>query len=503
MIGLAKRIHQLYQNPVLHSQYAGRVELRPYQQPALKAIVESVRKRLGLSFVVIFSRQSGKNEDQLALYDYLLEIFQKVGGDIVHVEPTYKPQTVIAMRRLTARLKRNPLTRGRWKKEAGYIFSIGAASIHHFSGEPTANVVGGTASLLLSVNEAQDIEPDKYDKEFKPMAASTNATRVFWGTRWPNSLLERELEFALAAQAEDGIQRVFIVDADEVGKYVPAYKKFVAEEVKRLGRQHPLIKTQYFCESIEGAAGMFPAGRIALMHGEHAPQVIPTPGKIYAFILDVAGQDEAVFSGADQLENPGRDAVNLKIVEVDLSTLPDLKRPTYKVVYRQEWTGQKHTVIRRQLKAMGDLWRPIHWVIDATGVGEGLWAMLDEDFPTYTKPPELRRVIPFKFNSTTKSSLGYDFLGLIDGNRYKEYAPFDEHLLEQLQKCTYSVGVGPSKPMKWGVPDGTTNTHKDPVHDDDVITGALCTVLDGAKWAVPTPTVTIKPKDPLKRRTHA
>jgi len=460
MNGLARRINAMYKNPFLHSKYAGRVKLRAYQEPPIQAIVESVRKRLGLSFVVIFSRQSGKNESQLALYDYLLEIFQKVGGDMIHVEPTYKPQTIIAMRRLTARLNRNPLTRGRWKKEAGYIFTIGAASLHHFSGDPSANVVGATASLLLSVNEAQDVTPEKFDKDFKPMAASTDATRVFWGTRWPDSLLERELEFARAAEAEDGIQRVFIVDADEVGKHIAAYKKFVEEEVKRLGRQHPLVKTQYFCELIKGAAGMFPPDRIAMMQGAHLALTTPEPEKIYAFLIDVAGQDESAFDGSEVLNNPGRDAVNLKIVQVDLSENP--ASPTYRVVTRLEWTGKKHTDIRKSVKALGDVWHPQYIVIDATGVGEGLWSMLDEDFPTLheVKADELRRVHPFKFSSSSKSSLGYSLLGLIDSGRYGEYAPVDEHLIEQLNHGKYSTGVGPDKPMKWGVPNTAKNLKK-------------------------------------------
>ena len=66
-----------------------------------------------------------------------------------------------------------------------------------FSGENTAKVVGATADLLLKVDEAQDIDPAKFDKEFDPMTASTNATRVFWGTAWTwQTLLPRQMERA-------------------------------------------------------------------------------------------------------------------------------------------------------------------------------------------------------------------------------------------------------------------------------------------------------------------
>jgi hypothetical protein len=51
--------------------------------------------------------------------------------------------------------------------------------IHFLSAAPSSNIVGATVSLLLECDEAQDVEIAKWDKEIAPMAASTNATRVF------------------------------------------------------------------------------------------------------------------------------------------------------------------------------------------------------------------------------------------------------------------------------------------------------------------------------------
>ena len=121
------------------------------------------------------------------------------------------------MRRLERVLKRNPLTFKEWRKEAGYIYRIGTARIFFLSGAPDSNIVGATASLLLEVDEAQDLEAEKYDKDIAPMAASTNATRVFWGTAWTSqTLLARELRSAREAEREDGQRRVFVVDAERV-----------------------------------------------------------------------------------------------------------------------------------------------------------------------------------------------------------------------------------------------------------------------------------------------
>ncbi len=37
---------------------------------------------------------------------------------------------------------------------------------------------------------------------------------------------------------------------------------------------------------------MFPPARRALMQGTHPARLAPEPGKIYALLLDVAGEDE-------------------------------------------------------------------------------------------------------------------------------------------------------------------------------------------------------------------
>ena len=79
--------------------------------------------------------------------------------------------------------------------------------------------------------------------------------------------------------------------------------------------------------------------------------------------------------------NPGRDSTTVSIVEVDLSTVKTLQLPTYRVIARHAWQGINHLDIFGRVKALADSWRPQHIVMDATGVGEGLWAMLDRAFP--------------------------------------------------------------------------------------------------------------------------
>ncbi len=71
-------------------------------------------------------------------------------------------------------------------------------------------MVGATASTLLQPDaEAQDIGIE-YDKQIAPMAASTSATRVFWGTAWirHQACWRVSLRLARQAEARDGIRCV-------------------------------------------------------------------------------------------------------------------------------------------------------------------------------------------------------------------------------------------------------------------------------------------------------
>jgi len=435
MPALKDNIKQLLKDVAKFCRYGSGLTLRNYQLEPAEAIVDSVIHNRGLSFVVIFPRQSGKNELQAQIQTYLLTIFSMLEAEIVSVSPTWNPQAHNAMRRIERVLANNLITRDMWEKHHDYIFRVGKARVFFLSGSPSANIVGATANILLSIDEAQDIQIDKFDKDIAPMAASTNATRVFWGTAWTsNTLLAREYALAKALQERDGVQRVWRLSVDHVVSEVPAYGKFVAEQVAKLGRDHPMVKTQYYSEDIDAQGGLFPPSRISLLYGVHPPQSTPIRGPVYVMTLDVAGEDEchqgisakcraAGAAGEDEnendiknLSNPARDATALTIAEVDLSTVedPGLLLPTYRVVFRKKWVGVKHTKIYSQILAYAESWRIRYLVVDATGVGAGLSAFLSRSLGS--------KVIPFVFNARTKSTLGWSFLAMIDSGRLKEYA---------------------------------------------------------------------------------
>lgn len=462
------------------------LRLRTYQLAVARAITESVIFRKGLSFVVVFPRQSGKNELQAQIEAFLLTLFSLIRASMVKISPTIQPQSQNAIGRLEQILSRSILTRSRWIKKSGYIFQIGSCLLHFLSGSPTANIVGATANLLLECDEAQDVEISKWDKEIAPMAASTNATRVFWGTAWTSrTLLARELRVARLAEQADGTRRTWVLTADEVGAEVPAYRKFVDEQVARLGRNNPLVRTQYFSEEIDSEGGMFPLSRRILMMGAHLPQNQPIPGRAYAFTIDVAGQDEGAVAELEKLANPSRDSTVLTIFELDTSGVNDplIRRPTYRVMNRRIWQGVKHSQLYGTILRLAEQWSPVKVIIDATGVGAGLASFLMDRLGS--------RLVPFEFSQMSKSDLGWDFITAIESGRYKEYrasdgmSPMDEEMNRQLEHCQYSILDGPGKVMRWGVPDGRRDVSTgELVHDDYIVSAALISVLDHESWGV-------------------
>ncbi len=482
---LVKQIKRIQRNIETFSHRAGGVKLRAYQLPAAKAIVKSVEEGQGLSFVVIMSRQAGKNETQAQIEAYLLSKYRLQDVGIVKVSPTFKPQTENAMHRLDDRLDTNLLTRNAWRKRSGYQRLVGRAVMSFFSGNKRASVVGATASLLLEVDETQDVLPEKYDKEFAPMAASTNATRVFWGTAWTTtSLLARARREAEAAEKLDGIRRVFIYDSDDVRAVLPAYGKFVDGEVARLGRNHPFIKTQFFCEELHAEGKLFNAQRMALIKTREPAHEEPQENAIYAFLIDVAGQDEAVMADpAAEMMNAGRDSTTLSIVEVDLSTIEIQSKPSYKIVHRQAWIGQNHLTIFGKIKSLAEYWKPTKQVIDASGVGEGLWAMLDARFTD--------EVIPVKFSSKVKSEIGWGFLTIIETGRFSD-ATDSEAARKQYVACQSEIRPGPGKILKWSVPENERDTEGLLIHDDYLLADSLVAILDKLEWTLGFKTTQIK-----------
>lgn len=447
---------------------AGR-PLRGYQLAPARSIVNSVLHRRGLTFAVVMSRQAGKNETSAQIEAYLLCRFMRRGGTIVKAAPTYAPQLAISQLRLEAVLA-NPWT-ARATRRQGRALRLGQARCSFLSAQPGANVVGATADLLLECDEAQDVDPAKWDRDFAPMGAATNVTTVFWGTVWTSTtLLAQRVRALRTLEAADGVRRVFYTPWPEVAAELPAYRRYVECEIARLGPNHPLIRTQYALVEVDGQVGLFPPERRQHMRGDHSRCREPRaarPGARYVITVDVAGEANGAVGQPPRVAPTHRDATALTVFEVDAGD--SLPGQIYRVADRRVWTGTPQTALYAEIVDLARaVWHARRVVIDATGLGAGLASFLRRALGESV-------VTPFVFTARSKSDLGWAFLALCDTGRFKDHAPDgspeQDLFWRQVEAAQGEIADGPGRRLRWSVPDPA-------LHDDVLVSAALIAALD-------------------------
>ncbi len=391
-----------------------RQRLRPYQIEPGRAILDSVLRRKGLSFSVEIARQGGKNELSVQLEALLLTLNLMKNVDSVKCAPSFEPQARISLRRLWTRINEAGLT-AIAGIDAGHAVRIGRARTLFMSADPESNVAGHTAQLLLEVDEAQDVNEEKFDRDFRPMAAATNATTVYYGTAWnETTLLERAKQRHLELERRDGVQRHFEYDWETVGRYNPAYRRYVESERERLGERHPLFRTQYCLQPIAGAGRLFSPAQLAQLQGHHERQRAPIRGETYIAGLDLAGGADG---GPAASRARDRDATVLTIARAVYAPQHALvQEPRLEVVEQYAWTGEPHDrLFPRLADLLREVWQVRRVAVDATGLGETIARLLTAALGSNV-------VRGVRFTSESKSRLGYGLLAAANGGRLKLYA---------------------------------------------------------------------------------
>jgi len=444
------------------------MKLRPYQLEVARAAVDSVQKGMGLTFSVEIARQGGKNELSAHLEVLLLTLYLARGGNLIKCSPTFKPQTIISMERLKQRMGDFGFD-GIYRAQMGYILQLGSAKAIFLSAEGSSSVVGHTADILLEIDESQDVDREKYTKEFRPMGSATNVTTILYGTTWDDSTLLEEVKQAnLELQGKDGIKRHFRYDWQEVGRHNPDYLRFVEAERKRLGEEHPLFRTQYALLPITQGGGFLSRQQIALVLGEHQRRSHPEAKGTYIAGVDLAGEHEQEMAGENYpVNNRGRrgDSTVITIAEVDTDPSISLRagssQPLLKVVEQYQWTGTPHSQLYAQMTdILKNVWNCRRVVVDATGIGQPVASFLRKELG--------RRVVPFVITSKSKSDMGFELLSFINSGRLKLYkqdgsSEYKETLFElERARTRYR-------------PNQTMNFYVDPQegHDDFLVSLAL------------------------------
>ena len=369
---------------------------------------------MGLTFSVMIARQGGKNEVSAWIEAALLIASAHSGGSAVKAAPTFHPQALISISRLKQALRRHRIY---YDFDHGHVFRIGRARQLFLSAHPTSNVVGNTASLILEIDESQDVSPDKFNRDFSPMAAHANVTTVHYGTAWDDhSLLEQVKQSNLELQRKDNVRRHFEFDWQAVAKHNPHYKRYVEAERLRLGSDHPLFLSQYCLVPVTGIGRFLDHNRQALLQGSHTRISAPLSGRTYVAGIDLAGESEQPDNLRIRTIEPFRDSTVVTIGELRFtndgsgSTLPSLR-----VVEHFWWTGLPHTEnFSRLIHILSEVWGCRRVVVDATGIGAGVAAFLRKSMgPSIVKP--------FLFTAQSKSKLGFDLLAAVNSGRLRMY----------------------------------------------------------------------------------
>ena len=371
--------------------------------------------RRGLTFTVMMARQAGKNELSAQLELFLLLRYAQIPVDGIKCAPTFAPQGYVSMRRLRDRIAEAGLDE-LYSQEPPRALRLGLARQLFLSADESSNVVGHTAGLMLEVDEAQDVSCEKFDREFRPMAASSGATTVYYGTPWDDlTLLARAVETNLELERRDGIRRHFQADWSAVAAVNPEYARYVEAERQRLGENHPLFRTQYALRTISGGGRLFMGSQRAQLQGRHAREHAPRSGETYVAGLDVGGQR---FAGTEGPRRQGEhDSTVLTIARVVAPATDALVRePRLEVVEHLAFEGEPHDqVFARLVHLLGDVWRVRRLAVDATGLGETLARLLGRALGEDV-------VQPLRFSAESKSRLGYGLLASVNGGRLGMYA---------------------------------------------------------------------------------
>lgn len=464
-----------YQHVYATPSYPWQVEI----SECIERIVHDARNgRLerGEEMVVLCSRQAGKNETSARTEARLLMKYRSEGGAIIKCAPTWTPQLNISKERLRDVTQR-PLFRGRkasedaFQWEEGRTCRCGNAKLTLVSAEPSAQKVGHTASIMLEVDEAQDVDSAIYSKDFRPMCSTRLAPTVLYGTVWDlDTLLEQKRHQARERQKQIGRRLLFEVPWTKVAEFNDEYRKYVEGEIALLGLDHPVVKTQYCLEALESAGRLFSKPDVAKMRSQRPRRHTPHDGAVYVAGIDLCGSDEQdlkealVKIGTDANEKRDSTAVTICALTYRWEHAAQRRVPVLQVVDHLLMAGTHPLdAVEHLYNFVFERWRCLYAVIDAQGVGDAVAHVLQSRRPN--------QVTALKSTVSEVSRLGFNLLAAVKTGRLSVYQHDDSEesweFWRQAEECRRELR--PNGQMRFMAPPTKTpnrNGVKSDTHDD-------------------------------------
>jgi len=442
--------------------------LRAYQLPpvvAAERLVHDCRANLcePETQLSIFSRQSGKSTSSARLKVRLLCQFAGTGGNIVQSAPTDKPQLRTFRKRFEDAL-RNPITDGSWREKEG-VYYVGRASLTPLSGDPKAQRVSETADLCLDLDEFQLMDEEVIERDLQPMTASTGAPTLAWGTVGVvGDLMDRTRERLREREREIGRRLLFEVDWEEVAEWVPRYGQSVEAAIRRLGKDHPWIQTQYLLKPVRAGGKFFEARHLELMRGDHPRRRTPRPGVLHVAGVDLCGIDELDPAQAAVLAGMrGRDSIVVTVAELEWLRWGQELVPELRIVDHLYLCGMHPNMAEREIAAyLFEVWNVVGVVVDGRGVGEHTAKALERMRPSL--------VTVLQSTGKTVDKMGNAMLGMASTGRIKMYQDDGSEESRQfwLQARELEREVTPSGGIRFHAPKskGSPGNPGNEIHDD-------------------------------------
>jgi hypothetical protein len=229
--------------------------------------------------------------------------------------------------------------------------------------------------------------------------------------------LEEQKRRNVEMEKRDGMRRHFEFDWSVGEAANERYGRFVRGEITRLGRDHPLIRTQYFLECLGSGGGFFTMEQRLLLQGTHPRERAPVAGTRYVAAVDVAGAAEEAPDVLRHGAATRKDSTVVGIARVQGST--DGSAALTHLVEIYWWTGRPlYEQCERLIHLLRDVWRCGRIVVDATGLGADLAARLE-------RACGRGAVEPFVFSVQSKSRLAYHLVSHVDAGRLQMWAEPD------------------------------------------------------------------------------
>jgi hypothetical protein len=440
MDALEKVFEAVWDDPQWESEFISDRPLRGVQAEMIKRVENFLDDHAGGVCTILSSRQTGKNETAANLQRRHLwrNQYSPYISSWIRTAPTHEPQIVNSKKRLQELLKldhkkviHHPLfLKQKLHMSEGYIWRMGNATVEFMSSGPTSNVVGATASHCLDMDEAHKVDKEKFDEDFAPFTASTNAGTLLWGVA--SDGLDT-IEWYRNFNREEGNEHLNLYYPCDIWAEVsPQYRGHLETRIKTLGWDHPIVKTQYRLIPV-AQEGTFINQTQArnLFDGGHERELVPRPGVQYEMLIDLAAGNEDFnpekqFIG--ELET-ATDSTVVWIYEVTDELAQNNLFPVLRIRNVHWWTGVPLPQQEEELKKLIQYWRVQKVTVDGVGVGRQIAEALEQHFGPYM-------VTKYLANSPSVSEdcfdllarLNYGAVKMFNNDMSKEWSEFERQV---------------------------------------------------------------------------